>query len=53
MHDEHGEEDKAVDEIVRQGPSGTWAVAGVATFIVLLVYVLFYFLAYLPRGVME
>jgi hypothetical protein len=48
----HGD-DQAVEEIVRQGPSGTWAVAGVATFIVVLIYFLFYFLAYLPRGVTE
>ena len=44
------EEDEAVERIVREGPRGTWAVAGVATFIVVLTYFLFYFLAYLPRG---
>jgi hypothetical protein len=43
-------DDEAVDKIVREGPSGTWAVAGVATFLVVLVYFLFYFFAYLPRG---
>jgi hypothetical protein len=43
-------EDEAVDRIVREGPRGTWAVAGLATFLVVLIYVLFYFLAYLPRG---
>ena len=46
-------EDEAVDRIVREGPSGTWAVAGVATFIVVLIWFLFYFLVYLPRGVLE
>ncbi len=43
-------DDDAVEKIVREGPSGTWAVAGVATFIVVRIYFLFYFLAYLPRG---
>ncbi|HYE38940.1 MAG TPA: hypothetical protein VEB23_03360 [Ramlibacter sp.] len=43
-------DDQAVENIVREGPSGTWAVAGVATFLVVLIYFLFYFLAYLPRG---
>lgn len=45
--------DEAVNAIVRQGPSGTWAVAGVATLIVVLIYFLFYFLAYLPRGAVQ
>ena len=43
-------EDEAVDRIVSEGPGGTWAVAGVATFIVVAIYFLFYFFAYLPRG---
>jgi hypothetical protein len=51
--DPASKDDAAVEEFARQGPSGTWAVAGVATFIVVLIYFLFYFLAYLPRGVME
>jgi hypothetical protein len=42
--------DDRVDEIVREGPSGAVAVAGVATFIVVAIYFLFYFFAYLPRG---
>ena len=46
-------DDEAVDRIVREGPSGTWAVAGVATFIVVAIWFLFYFLVYLPRGVLE
>lgn len=50
QHPHPTEEDAAVEEIVRQGPSGTWAVAGFATFVVVLIYFLFYFLAYLPRG---
>ncbi|MBC5783110.1 hypothetical protein H8N03_09160 [Ramlibacter sp. USB13] len=43
-------EDEAIERIVSEGPRGTWAVAGLATFLVVLTYFLFYFLAYLPRG---
>jgi len=42
--------DTAVDEIVRRGPSGAFAVAGVATAIVVLIYFAFYVVVYLPRG---
>ena len=49
----HDDEDDAVERIVREGPRGTWAVAGLATFLVMLVYFLFYFLAYLPRGAVQ
>jgi hypothetical protein len=43
-------DDETVDRVVREGPSGAVAVAGVATFIVVAIYFLFYFFAYLPRG---
>lgn len=43
-------DDEAVEKIVSEGPTGTWAVAGVATFIVVAIWFLFYFFAYLPRG---
>lgn len=46
-------DDAAVDEIVRQGPSGTFAVAGVASAIVVAIFFLFYFLVYLPRGAVQ
>jgi hypothetical protein len=46
----HENDDEVLDRIVREGPTGTWAVAGLATFLVVLIYFLFYFLAYLPRG---
>jgi hypothetical protein len=46
-------EDAAVERIVREGPRGTWAVAGLATLLVVLMYFLFYFLAYLPRGAIQ
>jgi hypothetical protein len=43
-------DDQAVEDVVRQGPSGTIAVAGVATFLVVAMYFAFYFFIYLPRG---
>ena len=47
------EEQKAVDEIVRAGPKGTFAVAGVATLIVVAIYLAFYFVVFLPRGAVQ
>jgi hypothetical protein len=46
-------EDRRVDEIVRGGPTGAFAVAGVATAIVVAIYFIFYFLVYLPRGAVQ
>jgi hypothetical protein len=46
-------EDDAVEEIVKQGPAGTFAVAGVATAIVVAIFFLFYFFIYLPRGAVQ
>jgi hypothetical protein len=43
----------AVEEIVRQGPRGAFAVAGVATAIVVAIFFLFYILVYLPRGAVQ
>jgi hypothetical protein len=45
--------DPAVDDIVGRGPAGAFAVAGVATAIVVVIYVAFYFLVYLPRGAVQ
>ncbi len=39
-----------IERIVASGPSGAFAVAGVATAIVVAMYFLFYFFVYLPRG---
>ena len=50
---EFEEEDRAVEEIVRQGPAGAFAVAGVATVIVVAIYFIFYFVVYLPRGAVQ
>jgi hypothetical protein len=42
-----------IDEIVRSGPSGAIAVAGIATAIVVALWFAFYFLVFLPRGVIH
>ena len=46
-------QDAAVEEIVRQGPGGAFAVAGVATAIVVAIFFLFYFFVYVPRGAVQ
>jgi hypothetical protein len=51
--DESGRDDRAVDEIVGRGPSGAFAVAGIATLIVVAIYFAFYFFIYLPRGAVQ
>ena len=47
------DDDERLHEIVRAGPVGAWALAGLATFIVVAIYLLFYVLAYLPRGAVQ
>lgn len=47
------DEDRRVDEIVGRGPSGAFAVAGVATAIVVAIYFIFYLVVYLPRGAVQ
>ena len=44
-------EDEAVETIVRAGPSGAVAVAGVATAIVIVLWFAFYLFVFLPRSV--
>ena len=46
-------QDAAVDEIVSQGPAGTFAVAGLATVIVFAIFFAFYFFVFLPRGMVQ
>lgn len=46
-------DDRAVDEIVARGPKGAFAVAGVATAIVVAIFFAFYFFIYLARGVLQ
>ena len=45
--------DTRIEAIVARGPSGTFAVAGIATAIVVGLYLAFYFFAYLPRGIVR
>ena len=52
-HDEQQTSESDVDEIVARGPAGAFAVAGVATAIVIALYFAFYVFAYLPRGVVR
>jgi hypothetical protein len=47
------EERSKVEDIVARGPSGTFAVAGIATAIVVLLYFWFYLFIYLPRGAVQ
>jgi hypothetical protein len=47
------ESDAAIHDIVKNGPSGAFAVAGVATAIVVALYFAFYFFVYLPRGTVQ
>ena len=47
------DEDRRVDEIVGRGPAGAVAVAGVATAIVVAIWLVFYFAVYLPRGTVQ
>lgn len=53
IHRNADDEARRLDEIVRQGPVGAWALAGVATFIVVAIYLIFYVVAYLPRGAVQ
>ncbi len=45
-----GSEDETVDAIVRSGPHGAIAVAGIATAIVIALWFGFYLLVFLPRS---
>jgi hypothetical protein len=42
-----------VNAVVARGPAGAFAVAGIATAVVIALYVAFYLFAYLPRGVVQ
>jgi hypothetical protein len=53
MSDSSADDDAKVDEILRRGPSGAFAVAGIATGIVVAIYFAFYLLVYLPRGAVQ
>ena len=44
------QDQSAVDAIVSRGPTGTIALAGIALAIVVVIWVAFYLLVFLPRG---
>ena len=48
-----GSESETIDAIVRSGPRGAIAVAGIATAIVVALWLAFYLLVFLPRGVVQ
>ncbi|SAK67236.1 hypothetical protein AWB76_03956 [Caballeronia temeraria] len=50
---ELAKEDAKLDEIVRRGPSGAIALAGISTAIVIGLWFVFYFAVFLPRGVLQ
>ena len=45
--------DEKVELVVSRGPSGAFVVAGIATAIVVALYIGFYFFVYLPRGAVQ
>ncbi|PRX97557.1 hypothetical protein B0G80_7150 [Paraburkholderia sp. BL6669N2] len=47
------DEAERVEQIVGSGPRGAIAVAGIATAIVIGMWYAFYFLVFLPRGVIQ
>ncbi|AOK44637.1 hypothetical protein [Burkholderia vietnamiensis] len=47
------DDEQHVDDIVRTGPKGALALAGIATIIVIAMWFAFYFLVFLPRGVLQ
>jgi len=50
---EDGIDERELEAIVGRGPSGAFAVAGIAAAIVTIIFYLFYFLVYLPRGAVQ
>jgi hypothetical protein len=46
----HDPEEDAVARIVAAGPTGTIAVTGIATIIVVAIWLAFYLLVFVPRG---
>jgi hypothetical protein len=43
-------QEQELEEIVSRGPGGAFALAGIATAIVVAMYFIFYVVVYLPRG---
>ncbi|MEM5384035.1 hypothetical protein VSR68_10595 [Paraburkholderia phymatum] len=47
------DEQQALERIVLNGPKGAIVLAGAATGIVVLIWIVFYVLVFLPRGVIQ
>jgi hypothetical protein len=45
--------EERIEEIVQRGPNGAIALAGTATAIVFALWFAFYFMVFLPRGVVQ
>jgi hypothetical protein len=45
--------DEQVDRIVEDGPRGALALAGIATVLVVAMWLAFYLLVFLPRGALQ
>ncbi|SAL60002.1 hypothetical protein AWB71_03338 [Caballeronia peredens] len=45
--------DAKLDAIVKRGPAGAIALAGISTAIVIGMWFIFYFAVFLPRGVIQ
>jgi hypothetical protein len=46
-----GSEEERIDAIVRSGPGGAVAVAGIATAVVIALWIAFYLFVFLPRSI--
>jgi hypothetical protein len=46
-------ENSRIEEILRPGPRGALIVAGIATLIVVALWLSFYFFVFLPRGAVQ
>ena len=46
-------EQRRLDDVVEAGPSGAFAVAGIAVAVVIGLWFAFYFFVYLPRGAVQ
>jgi hypothetical protein len=46
-------EDSRIDDILKAGPLGALAVAGIATFVVVALWFAFYFFVFVPRGIVQ
>jgi len=47
------DDDQALEQIVLDGPKGAIVLAGTSTAIVILIWIVFYVLVFLPRGVIQ